>query len=60
MRNESIYSGQTWQSVLPILLGTHPINSLDVEQSPREGSHHEQLSAWDGNHEKLRLKHLQN
>ena len=49
MRNESIYSGQTRQSVLPILLGTHPINSLDVEESPREGSHHEQLSAWDGN-----------
>ena len=43
MRNEPIYSGQI-RSIL--FSSTHPINSLDVEESPRKGSHHEQLGAW--------------
>ena len=43
MRNEPIYSGQM-RSIL--FSSTHPINSLDIEESPRKGSHHEQLSAW--------------
>ena len=68
MRNEFIYGRQTGHS-------THPVNSLDIEESPRKGPHHKKFSPWEYNNvfkckstrllcsvkmKMMRLKHLQN